>query len=134
MLRGDAGIGKSRLLAALIDEARTAGWRTAVGHGVGQAGSALAYLPFIELIGALAALDPDTVERVRRTHSSLSRLLGATAETSVDPAESSSRRGRPRNDSEPSRCLMISRRSRRRGRARRRLPRSPRAQRHQALA
>ncbi len=75
VLSGDAGIGKSRIVAQLVADATGAGWFTAVGHCVGQAGSSLAYLPFVELVGAIDAGRPDVVERVLVTHPILGHLL-----------------------------------------------------------
>ena len=84
VLSGDAGIGKSRLVGQLVTEARDSGWFTAVGHCVGQAGSSLAYLPFVELAGAVDAGHPEVVERVLVTHPSLGHLLPGRPE-SHDP-------------------------------------------------
>ncbi len=75
VLSGDAGIGKSRLLTQLLAEAATGGWRTAVGHCVGQAGSALPYLPFVELLTTLQAAAPEVVDGVRDSHPGLAALL-----------------------------------------------------------
>ncbi|KRC88636.1 LuxR family transcriptional regulator [Terrabacter sp. Root85] len=75
VLSGDAGIGKSRIVGHLVTEATASDWFTAVGHCVGQAGSSLAYLPFVELVGTIDAGHPDVVERVLETHPSLGHLL-----------------------------------------------------------
>lgn len=84
VLSGDAGIGKSRLLAELTAHAGERGWLTATGHCVGQAGSSLAYLPFVELIGLLDLLAPEVVARVLDAHPSLARLLPGRAGDAVD--------------------------------------------------
>ncbi|MEO7070795.1 MAG: AAA family ATPase, partial [Nostocoides sp.] len=75
VLSGDAGIGKSRILTQLLEDAGADGWRTAVGHCVGQAGSALPYLPFIELLSTLQAEAPDVVAAVLEVHPRLAGLL-----------------------------------------------------------
>ena len=75
VLSGDAGIGKSRLVAQLLADASDTGWFTAIGHCVGQAGSSLAYLPFVELVGGIDAAHPEVVERVLDAHPSLGHLL-----------------------------------------------------------
>jgi predicted ATPase len=75
VVSGDAGIGKSRMLAALTAAATERGWLTATGHCVGQAGSALAHLPFIELLSTLEANEPEVVETVLTSHPALGHLL-----------------------------------------------------------
>ncbi|HET9632492.1 MAG TPA: AAA family ATPase [Terrabacter sp.] len=75
VLSGDAGIGKSRIVSRLVADATDSGWFTAVGHCVGQAGSNLAYLPFVELVGAVDAGHPEVVERVLAGHPALGHLL-----------------------------------------------------------
>lgn len=86
VLSGDAGIGKSRLLMQLAADAATGGWLTTIGHCVGQAGSALAYLPFAELLGTLDAASPETVDKVLATHPSLGHLLPGRHGPSESPA------------------------------------------------
>ena len=75
VVSGDAGIGKSRLVAQAVASAASRGWLTATGHGVGQAGSAIAYLPFFELLGTLDAAAPEIVDEVLSTHPSLGHLV-----------------------------------------------------------
>ncbi len=75
VVSGDAGIGKSRLLAALTAAAAEQGWLTATGHCVGEAGSALAHLPFIELVTTLEANAPEIVDQVLTSHPALAHLL-----------------------------------------------------------
>ena len=95
VLSGDAGIGKSRLLGQLLADADAAGWSTAMGHCVGQAGSSLAYLPFVELVGALDSAQSEVVDAVLATHPSLHHLLpgrgdalsGADSADSADGAD-----------------------------------------------
>jgi len=77
VVSGDAGIGKSRLLGQLAADAADAGWFTAVGHCVGLAGGNIAYLPFVELLGAIDARHPEVVEHVLATHPGVARLLPA---------------------------------------------------------
>lgn len=91
ILRGDAGIGKSWLLAALAEQCTTDGWTLAVGHCVGQAWSTTAYLPFTELLGELGQVLPDVVSQVRRSHPALGQLLdGSPSAVSSWPAEQQS--------------------------------------------
>jgi len=52
LLAGDAGVGKSRLLAELVAEARSAGATVLIGRCLDVEGSALPYLPFVEALGA----------------------------------------------------------------------------------
>jgi DNA-binding CsgD family transcriptional regulator len=75
VLSGDAGIGKSRLVGQLADDAAARGWRTLVGHCVGQAGSTLAYLPFVELLGTVESEAPDVLEDVLVLHPALGQLV-----------------------------------------------------------
>lgn len=75
VVSGDAGIGKSRMLAAVTTAATERGWLTATGHCVGQAGSALAHLPFIELLSTLETNAPEVVETVLTSHPALGHLL-----------------------------------------------------------
>jgi DNA-binding NarL/FixJ family response regulator len=74
LLAGDAGVGKTRLLAELLATAERAGWRTMVGHCLDFGDSALPYLPFSELVGRLAAGDPETVAEVAESHPTISAL------------------------------------------------------------
>src|SRR6185436_15289379 len=63
LLSGDAGVGKTRLLAELRSTAVDAGWRVVVGHCLDFGDSTLPYLPFSELFGAIARDEPAVAER-----------------------------------------------------------------------
>src|SRR4051812_21931449 len=59
VLRGEAGIGKSRMAAALADRAREAGALVTVGHCTPVSGSELAFGPFVEMLTDLARSTTD---------------------------------------------------------------------------
>lgn len=75
VVSGDAGIGKTRVLAELMAQARSAGVRVLAGHCLGEAGSSLPYLPFAELLSRLHATDPDRAQDLVATHPQISRLV-----------------------------------------------------------
>ncbi|MFC7490740.1 MULTISPECIES: helix-turn-helix transcriptional regulator [unclassified Knoellia] len=75
VVSGDAGIGKSSLLARVSADAESAGWSVAWGHCVGQSGSGVAYLPFTELLLRIELLAPEAVEQVVSTRPALAVLL-----------------------------------------------------------
>ena len=75
LLSGDAGIGKTRLLADLRARAGEAGWRVAVGHCLDFGDAALPYLPFTEMFARLEVTSPGLSELLARQHPSLRRLL-----------------------------------------------------------
>jgi DNA-binding CsgD family transcriptional regulator len=77
LLSGDAGVGKSRIIAELGDQAERAGWRVLIGHCLDFGASALAYLPFTEALGKLAGEDPELVASLVEDRPSISRLLPA---------------------------------------------------------
>ena len=75
LLGGDAGVGKTRILAELRTHAVDAGMRVLVGHCVDFGDSAPPYLPFAEMFGRLAADDPDTSRKLAERHPAASRLV-----------------------------------------------------------
>ncbi len=75
LLGGDAGVGKTRLLRAVRSRARAEGRHTVVGHCVDFGDSALAYLPFTEILGRLQAEEPQLLSRVALQHPAIGRLL-----------------------------------------------------------
>ena len=75
LLSGDAGIGKSRLLAALAEQAVARGWRVAVGHCLDLGGSPLPYLPFSEIAARLQATRPEVLQHVLARWPAVARLL-----------------------------------------------------------
>ncbi len=92
VLSGDAGMGKTRLLAELAERAGDQGWRVVVGHCLGEAGSTLPYLPFVELLGRLTSDEPEVAGELIATHPSLGPLLQAHLRGPADD-QSESHRG-----------------------------------------
>ncbi len=74
LLAGDAGVGKTRLLAELTERVGAQGRQVLTGHCLDFGSSALPYLPFSEMIGQLADRSPELVERVMAGRPSLARL------------------------------------------------------------
>jgi DNA-binding CsgD family transcriptional regulator/tetratricopeptide (TPR) repeat protein len=74
LVAGDAGVGKTRLLAELVDRARRAGWRHLVGHCLDFGGGAPPYLAFSELFGELSRTDPEAARALLEQHPALERL------------------------------------------------------------
>jgi DNA-binding CsgD family transcriptional regulator len=89
VLGGDAGVGKSRLLAELRDRVQHGGWRVLVGHCLDFGDSALPYLPFSEAFGRLANDEPATAKNLVETSPAIGRLLPSRrllADTADKPA------------------------------------------------
>ncbi|HTC68005.1 MAG TPA: AAA family ATPase [Acidothermaceae bacterium] len=77
VLGGDAGAGKSRLVAELSERARLQGWRVLVGHCLDFGDSSPPYLPFSEALGRLAADSPDEADSLLAASPAIARLLPA---------------------------------------------------------
>ncbi len=71
LLSGDAGVGKSRLVAEAVERATATGFTVLVGRCLDTAESALPYLPFTEIIGRLAGTRAELVD----AHPALRHLL-----------------------------------------------------------
>jgi DNA-binding CsgD family transcriptional regulator len=71
LLSGDAGVGKSRLVAETTARAAREGFAVLTGRCLDTAEAALPYLPFTEVVGALAARHPELVAG----HAALRHLL-----------------------------------------------------------
>ncbi|OLT11493.1 hypothetical protein BJF78_04875 [Pseudonocardia sp. CNS-139] len=71
LMSGDAGVGKSRLVNEAVERAAADGFSVLVGRCLDTAESALPYLPFTEVVGTLAATQPELLER----HEALRHLL-----------------------------------------------------------
>jgi DNA-binding CsgD family transcriptional regulator/tetratricopeptide (TPR) repeat protein len=64
VLSGDAGVGKSRLLRDVVEQAHADGMCVLIGHCIDFADSGLPYLPFTEIAGQLAPEDTGGVSRL----------------------------------------------------------------------
>src|SRR5512139_3199398 len=81
MIRGEAGIGKSRLVEAVIDRARTTDALVSVGHCTPVSGSELPFGPFVEMLSAVARARDDLDELAGATWQRLRAVL-TVSETS----------------------------------------------------
>jgi predicted ATPase len=77
LLAGDAGVGKTRLLAELRARAEDAGYRVLVGHCLDFGDSALPYLPFSEAFGRLATEAPTLARSLVEAGPAIARLMPA---------------------------------------------------------
>jgi DNA-binding CsgD family transcriptional regulator/tetratricopeptide (TPR) repeat protein len=77
LLGGDAGIGKTAVVGHVSRLA--ADRRTVVGHCVGEGGTSLPYLPFVELFAALDARERDLVDELVADHPGLVPLVPRVA-------------------------------------------------------
>ncbi len=77
LLAGDAGVGKTRLLAELRARADGAGHRVLVGHCLDFGDGALPYLPFSEAFGRLAAESPTLARSLVEATPAIARLMPA---------------------------------------------------------
>ncbi|MFN2518494.1 MAG: AAA family ATPase [Jatrophihabitantaceae bacterium] len=75
VLDGDAGVGKTRLLAELVRTARERGVLTFIGHCVDLGDAPPPYLPFTEAFGRFASEHPEDAETMVATYSAIERLL-----------------------------------------------------------
>ena len=75
LLAGDAGVGKTRLLAELRDRSVDAGWRVLIGHCLDFGDSALPYLPFSEAFGRLAIESPALATSLVDAAPAIARLM-----------------------------------------------------------
>ncbi|MFD9002511.1 AAA family ATPase [Streptomyces sp. NPDC059582] len=79
LVAGDAGVGKTRLLDEVAGRAAGAGTTVLTGHCVDLGDVGLPYLPFTEILGAVAA--DEQFAAVLAAHPAVDRLLGAGADT-----------------------------------------------------
>jgi len=84
VLGGDAGIGKTRMLAELLDDAERRGMRCLIGHCVDLGETPPPYLPFAEAFGRLALEDPEHADVLVAAHPAIGRLLPGRHATDVD--------------------------------------------------
>ena len=86
VVAGDAGVGKSRLVAELRAHADDAGWHVLLGHCLDFGDSALPYLPFSEIFGRLQAQSAALADAVARVHPAVRRLMpGRRVTTDAEP-------------------------------------------------
>ncbi len=85
VVAGDAGVGKSRLLAELRAHADDAGWQVLLGHCLDFGDSALPYLPFTEIFGRLQTDSAARADAVAAAHPAVRRLMPGRRVISDEP-------------------------------------------------
>ena len=75
LLSGDAGVGKTRLLAEVLGRLAERGWRRLVGHCLDFGETTMPYLPFAEMLGEVGKDDSGHGDDPFLAHPALSRLL-----------------------------------------------------------
>ena len=86
LLAGDAGVGKSRMVAETVERAAAAGFTVLVGRCLDTADAALPYLPFTEVVASLAAARPEIVDERPALRSLLPGMVVRTVATGDDSA------------------------------------------------
>ena len=84
VLSGEAGVGKTRVLSALIELAAERGVRTLVGHCVDFGDTMLPFLPISEIFGRLAESEPELIDEVLAVHPAAMRLLPSRRREQTD--------------------------------------------------
>ncbi|MFF4836145.1 AAA family ATPase [Streptomyces sp. NPDC001315] len=82
LIAGDAGVGKTRVLDEVTGQAAAAGTTVLTGHCVDLGDVGLPYLPFTEILGAVAA--DERFAAVLAAHPAVDRLLGAGTDAAGD--------------------------------------------------
>ena len=83
LVAGDAGIGKTRLAAELVDRARQAGFEVLVGRSIDLVGTELPYQPFVEALRPLGAPRPADPRTASSQLGLFEETLGRLAERAV---------------------------------------------------
>ena len=96
LLSGDAGVGKTRLLAELCQRARAAGATVLIGHCVDLGAVGLPYLPFAEALRELAELagGDGRVADTLRSRPALDRLITRPGQPAAAPVTGEEDAGR----------------------------------------
>ncbi|HEY9293412.1 MAG TPA: AAA family ATPase, partial [Microlunatus sp.] len=84
VVAGEAGIGKTRLLTALGEQAQRTGRRLTVGHCLDFGDASLPYLPFTEIFGRLQSESPVEMAAIAGRHRAIHRLLPSERQSTED--------------------------------------------------
>jgi DNA-binding CsgD family transcriptional regulator len=87
VLSGDAGVGKTRILAELTQRADDAGVLTLIGHCIDFGDAGLPFVPFSEAFGRLAADHAELTETLLAEYPAIARLMPTQRVISAPAAE-----------------------------------------------